>query len=156
MNRILAQDLDAPLPEAEWRAMRASMEDIKSTCWVAAEGVPEKAERQVVRWYKRLDMAVREDVLDLYTRGQPHPALAGALLEDIEAKLRRMNRPHRVGGIPASGDCDDPLSKTLLFEMASDAAMGWSWHDAKTLFVTIPPRALRRNRFNELEAWIGN
>ncbi|MCW2318553.1 uncharacterized protein YwqG [Rhodoblastus acidophilus] len=154
MNSILAQDLDSPLPEAEWRAMQASMEDIKSTCWVAAEGVPEKAERQVVRWYKRLDMAVREDVLDIYARGQRHPALAGAFLEDIEKKLRHMDRPHRVGGVPASGECDDPLNKTLLFEMASDAAMGWSWHGAGTLFVTISPSALRRNRFNKIEAWI--
>ncbi|MBB4196708.1 uncharacterized protein YwqG [Rhodoblastus sphagnicola] len=154
MDRILAQDLDAPLPEAEWCAIRASMEDFKSTCWVAAEGVPEKAECQVVRWYNRLDMAIREDVLDLYARGQRHPALAGARLRDIEEKLRKLDRPHRMGGIPASGQCDNPLELTLLIELATDAAMGWSWHDAGTLFVTTSPSALRRNRFNKLEAWI--
>ncbi|WP_367646772.1 DUF1963 domain-containing protein [Ruegeria arenilitoris] len=42
----------------------------------------------------------------------------------------------------------------LLFQFASDRALGWRWGDIGAFYVSIKDRDLRRSRFNSVEAWI--
>lgn len=179
LERLLAQDLDAPLPDTEWQAIQKSLEDCKSTYWREKSvglwaRIPEKVECGLTVSDRHIEMAVREDVLDLYTRPNgKHPAMSQPFVEEIEKKLRRMEMPHQMGGLarPIQGEFDlellqqDPIAfvrgkltklatPKLVFQIASDGAMGWMWGDVGALYVTMSSAALRLNRFKRVHAWI--
>ncbi len=178
LARLLAQDLDAPLPEAEWHAIQTSLDTCKSTYWRENAvslwaRTPEKVECGVAIGSSHIEMAVREDVLDLYTRPDgKHPTMTPAFVEEIEKKLRCMETPHRMGGMAsAQGAFDlgflqhDPIAfvrgqikrlatPKLVFQIASDDAMGWMWGDLRALNVAVSSTALRLNRFKRVHAWI--
>jgi hypothetical protein len=133
----------------------------------------EKAHVSVALSGQHLKMAIREDVLDLYTRpNSQHPAMSRAFVEELETKLRYMEMPHRMGGMAsARGELvvdflhDDPIAfvrgrlarlstPKLVFQIASDEAMGWMWGDLRALNVAVSSTALRLNRFKPVHAWI--
>ncbi len=159
MAHILTQDLDAPLPEEDWRPIEATFKT-KSTFWLKSpdSGVLERTEEGFYTddW---LRMALREDALDAYARNNgTNPVIPKDLLEEFETRLRSIyeNRPHRMGGQPGRIQPDGgPVPDgPLLFQMGSDEAMGWSWGDAGSLYVTIAPDDLREGRFDRVQAWI--
>ena len=158
LSHILAQDLDAPLPDAGWRGITASIEAAKTFVWqqTLSTKVLEKAEVGLVNSSRHMEMAVREDVLDIYARNNgTQPALAREFLDKIEKQLRYIDdRPHRMGDLPNPVQNEIDLDMTLLFQIASDGAMGWMWGDVGAFYVEIPPKALRRNRFSSVHAWI--
>ncbi|WP_133121895.1 DUF1963 domain-containing protein [Pleomorphomonas carboxyditropha] len=148
MKRILAQDLDAPLIDADWQA-------IEATC--RAKITEAGAPRIFIK--PHLKMAVREDLIDAYVRASgTGPAVPKALLPDVEARLRSIyeNRPHRMGGQPGRIQPDSgPVPHgALLFQMGSDDAMGWSWGDAGALYVSVSPDDLRQDRFDRVRGWL--
>lgn len=158
LDRILAQDLEAALPESEWNAILESFRKTKSVYWQKTYDtmVLRKTERGL-HTGKYLEMAVREDVLDIYTRNNgTQPPLPRGQLDDIERQLRYVEKrlPHRMGGQanPVQGEAD--ITTPLLFQIASDRAMGWMWGDLGALYVTVSPKDLRRNRFGHVDAWI--
>jgi uncharacterized protein YwqG len=157
LSRILAQDdLEAPLPEAEWRALTASVEAKKTTVWSRTidTSVLKKIEQGLPVNNRHLEMAVREDVLDIYTRDdKAHPALSGEFLDEIEKKLRYIQRPHRMGDVGDLIEREKAEGMTLLFQIWSDGPMGWMWGDLGALNVMISPQDLRRNRFDKVRAW---
>lgn len=155
-DHILAQDLDAPLADAEWRAIETTFEGATSSFWEKSFNtkVLKRTERGL-NTRPHLEMAVREDLLDVYTRNNAsQPSLPKELLDEIEERLRFIgDLPHRMGDRqnPVQGE---PADMPLLFQIASDMPMGWMWGDAGALYVTISPEDLRRNRFRSVHAWI--
>ena len=106
-----------------------------------------------------MDMALREDVLDLYTRdAAARAAIPQTLLDELEPQARRIgfrNIPHRMGGprdmVQDSEVQDDWM---LLFQIFSDDPMGWRWADVGGLFVFLPVDDLKAGRFDAVEAWV--
>ncbi|CAI9403660.1 hypothetical protein ANOBCDAF_04463 [Pleomorphomonas sp. T1.2MG-36] len=148
LTQILAKDLDAPLTDADWQA-------IETTCRAKL------AEADARRIYidQHLKMAVREDLIDAYVRASgTGPSVPDALLADVEARLRSIyeSRPHRMGGHPrrVQPDSGPVPDGSLLFQMGSDDAMGWSWGDAGALYVTMSLQDLQQGRFDRVNAWI--
>lgn len=159
-DRILAQDLELPLPGAEWDELVGALSESHSAYWTQSftdTRVLQKVERSL-NFQHHLEMAIREDVLDLYARGEGgRSALPAHIVEDLERRLRHIEagRPHRMGGHPnpvhnENGAEDGPL----LFQIASDQALGWGWGDLGALYVTIEVGDLRRHRYHQVHAWI--
>jgi uncharacterized protein YwqG len=106
-----------------------------------------------------LRFALREDLLDLYTRSAAAQAsIPQALRAELEPKLRHVGRsttPHRMGGprdlIQYREDPDDDV---LVFQISSDYAMGWMWGDLGALFVYLNPLYLKVRWFKRAHAWI--
>ena len=107
--------------------------------------------------------AVAQRHRDLTVRGGLLPSRAALRAEDlgggieaVEAQARYVEPglPHRVGGQanPVQGE-NDP-AQVLLFQLASDRAMGWMWGDVGALYVTMSPRDLKKHRFDRIEASI--
>jgi uncharacterized protein YwqG len=158
LKDIQAQNLDTALPEDDWSKIIGAVKNTTSTYWAKTGDtrVLAKVERSL-SFRKHVDMAIREDLLDLYTRSKDTcAALPAELIADLEPRLRYVypGLPHRMGGQanPVQGEAD--ASTPLLFQIASDRPMGWMWGDVGALYVTVSPDDLRRNRFNRLEAWI--
>jgi uncharacterized protein YwqG len=157
-GHVLAQDLDAPLPEAEWQAIEGSLEDAKSSYWQKTYDtrVLVKTER-TLSTSKHIEMAVREDVLDGYAcNSGTLDLLSREQIDEIEQKLRHIEEclPHRMGDMPNPVQGGLDAERVLLFQIATDRSMGWMWGDVGALYVTIYPHDLRRNRFDRLHAWI--
>jgi Domain of unknown function (DUF1963) len=158
LKDIQAQHLESAISEDDWSKILAAVKDTKSTFWAKTGDtrVLAKVEHSLF-FQKHLDMAVREDLLDLYTRSKASRAtLPTKLVADLQAKLRYVEPglPHRMGGQanPVQGDADP--STPLLLQIASDRPMGWMWGDVGALYVTVSPDDLRRHRFGRIEAWI--
>ncbi|WP_026792822.1 DUF1963 domain-containing protein [Pleomorphomonas oryzae] len=157
MAHILAQDLDAPMSDDDWRSIAATFKS-KSVFWQKTHFADalERVERGLST-DDQLRMAIREDALDAYARNNAtNPAIPRDLLDDVEARLRFINegRPHRMGGQPSLIQPHGPMEDAaLLFQMASDQAMGWNWADVGALYVTISLDDLRKGQFDRLHAW---
>lgn len=158
LGQILSQNLDAALPDEEWRKIVAAVKDTRSTFWERTfdTRVLRKVEKDL-SFRGHLRMAVREDLLDLYTRSKDACfALPAELFADLEQRLRyvEVGLPHRMGGQANPVQGEDDASTLLLFQIASDRALGWMWGDVGALYVKISADDLRRNRLDRLEAWI--
>jgi uncharacterized protein YwqG len=158
MTHILSQNLDAALPREEWDKISATFEKTTSAHWRKTfdTRVLHKVER-TLSFGKHLQMAVREDLLDLYAGNyEALGALPSETVSRLEEKLRFVcpGLPHRMGGQanPVQGEAD--VSGLLLFQIASDLPMGWVWGDVGALYVTVSADHLRRDRFGRVEAWI--
>ena len=150
-------DLDAPIAPGDWDDIAAQITSMKSVYWQKTyeTDVLRKVERGV-----RFDTsdAVREEVLDLYVSA-PSSAdgLDPAIVSDLEPRLRHFerDRPHKLGGIIDSV-YDDPLKKDhiLQFQIASDAATGWTMGDLGLLYVSIHKSDLAAGSFDDVRAWL--
>lgn len=156
-DQICSKDLTTPLTDEDWAEITRSLVTEKSTYWCLTGPVLQQVETPL-SMRNHLKMAIREDVLDLYCRGDI--ALAGLdpdQLDQVEQKLRHIEQglPHRMGGQPnpVQGDGLDP-GEALLFQLSSDKPMGWMWGDVGALYVTMPDTNLRKHRFKSLMASI--
>jgi hypothetical protein len=163
-RHILTQDLDALIGDENWAAMKAEMIAAETEYWTWSWSSEPLDLRKT--WATMFDfsntglqLALREDVLDLYTRDAAARAvIPPAILAEIEPKLRNIGisrAPHRMGGPRdvlqgyASRADDD-----LLFQIFSDDAMGWMWGDLGALFIYLKPSDLKARRFKRIYAWI--
>ncbi len=157
LDLIRTKDLDAPLSAADWAAIKGEFNAEKTVFWCAVDSrVLKKVERSLST-KRYLDMAIREDLLDLYTRDDDAlKALSGDQREILEQKLRYMDEgvPHRLGGQANPIQEGPSPNDELLFQIASDRAMGWMWGDLGALYVTIAPKRLRGSKFSALHAMI--
>ncbi|MGB3313635.1 MAG: DUF1963 domain-containing protein [Albidovulum sp.] len=157
MQRIDAEDPETPISAEEWEDMTATFSEGSALHWIEQFSVLQQRTSEI-HLKKHLDMAVREDILDLYTRDSTAlVALPLDLTEDVEerAKYIEPGLPHRLGGLPnpvQDGSLDQGYQ--LLFQVATDGAIGWMWGDVGALYVTISETNLRKCRFSNLEAWI--
>jgi hypothetical protein len=101
--------------------------------------------------------ALREDVLDLYSRDATgRDMIPAAMLEELLPMLRDIGcgkAPHRMGGPhDAAQEPDSPNDWMLLFQIYSDGPMGWMWGDVGALFVSVAKSDLAAGRFDQIEA----
>jgi hypothetical protein len=158
--RILGHDLEALLNANDWPALKAELTATPTVFWNSWHDGQRKVQRNVLDYASRwLTMALREDLLDLYTRdAASRAAIPPELLAVIEPKLRTIGisrAPHRMGG-PADvvQSYAEPTDDDLLFQIFSDNAMGWMWGDLGALFVYLKPFHLKRRWFGRAYAWI--
>ncbi|PIE12468.1 MAG: hypothetical protein CSA68_12610 [Rhodobacterales bacterium] len=157
-DQIRSKDLSAPLTDKDWADITGRFTMEKSVYWSQTGLVLQKVEKPLSVQKEHLKMAIREDVLDLYCRGDI--ALAGLdadQLDQLEQKLRHLAEglPHRMGGQPNPIQGDGLESgEALLFQLTSDLPMGWMWGDVGALYVTISDKNLKKHRFKGVTASI--
>ena len=167
-ERILAHDLDMPLPPGEWEALRTALDNDRCTYWVRGyrdlrEGAPMRVETSLLTLgSKGLDAAKVQIAADYYAASAEKRSLVPpSIVAALEPYWRRLysNRPHRMGGIhdpiqsePRLG----PVSEVLLFQIASDDAMHWVWGDAGAYYVFIDTDRLAKNDFTTVQAFFEN
>ncbi|MCB9383360.1 MAG: DUF1963 domain-containing protein [Bryobacterales bacterium] len=161
LHELLAQaaknDLDAPVAPGDWDAIVTEIGSMKSEYWTKTYGTNllQKVERGV---HFSLNDVLREEALDRYA-SPPSSAhgLEADLLADLEPRLRNLEceRPHKLGG-SIDSVYDEPLEEEhlLLFQLASDAAIGWIWGDLGFLYVSIHPSDLEAGSFDNVKAWL--
>jgi uncharacterized protein YwqG len=160
-RHILTQDLDALMGDESWAAMKAKMIAAETEYWMGSDPEDLRKIRTTLLDYADhgLKFALREDLLDLYTRSAAARAsIPEALRAELEPKLRNIYRattPHRMGG-PREllQNCADPDDDDLLFQIGSDYAMGWMWGDLGALFVYLSPVYLKMRWFKRADARI--
>lgn len=158
LHLVMSQDLDAPLSDADWMALRARLAAPGPAHWHKWEAWQLKVRRSLMdhagKW---AEFALREDVLDLYTRSK---AARAAIPTDILARAETFFRHvpnddalNRMGGPrdpvqsyarPEEGD--------LVFQFGSDARLGWMWGDVGALYVYMSADDLKARRFARAEA----
>ncbi len=157
MREVDSHDLESFITAQEWASLISDFSESSTECWTKRGDILTKNSRDI-RFQKHLDMAIREDVLDLYTCDYETPeTLSPDLISDVEEKVKYIepDLPHRLGGLPNLVQ-DRPLNQDdqLLFQIGTDMPMGWMWGDVGALYVTIPSKNLKRCRFSRLDAWI--
>ena len=161
-RNILTQDLDALMGDESWAAMKAEMIAAQTEYWTWSDhpiGLRKMRLTMLDFADHGLKFALREDLLDLYTRSAAAQAsIPQALRAELEPKLRNIYRattPHRMGG-PRDllQNWADPDDDDLLFQIGSDYAMGWMWGDLGALFVYLSPLYLKVRWFKRAHAWI--
>jgi uncharacterized protein YwqG len=161
-RHVLTQDLDALMGDESWAAMKAGMIAAQTEYWTWSDHPIDlrKMRLSMLDFADHgLRFALREDLLDLYTRSAAAQAsIPQALRAELEPKLRHVGRsttPHRMGGprdlIQYREDPDDDV---LVFQISSDYAMGWMWGDLGALFVYLNPLYLKVRWFKRAHAWI--
>lgn len=153
---LLSQDLDAALPDAEWERLEAELRSQSNEYWCRVSSPRLMVKTRSELFSKSdLEMAVREDVLDLYTRSADSRAsLPVSILEDIEPKLRHVDIAHRLGGQRTQIQNDHEGGSILLFQLSSDPAMGWMWGDLGALNVNVSLLQLLLGRYRRPHGWI--
>ena len=157
---VVKQDHDAALPEAEWATIRARLTAARTVNWyvdIRSQSARRSETDLLSRNPRAMEFALREDVLDLYTRDAAgRDLIPPAMLEELLPLVRDIgcgNAPHRMGGPPdAVQEPDTREDRTMLFQMFSDYPIGWMWGDVGALYVTIPKSDLKALRFDRIEA----
>ncbi|MCP4082834.1 MAG: DUF1963 domain-containing protein [Planctomycetaceae bacterium] len=157
MQKVDEHDPETTITAQEWAEMTSAFSKSSAHYWMKQVNVMRKASRDI-RYDTHIGMAIREDLLDLYTRDNKASVnLPSSLVEDVEEKARYIepDLPHRLGGLPNPvQDISLGQSDQLLFQIASDSAMGWMWGDVGALYITISENDLRKSRFSRIDAWI--
>jgi hypothetical protein len=157
-ERVFREDLDAPLRDEDWAAVRTELGASPVAYWVPWSAWVLKTRRDLMdhvpKWV--LEIAMCEDALDLYSRdATSRSAIPTELLEQLEPKLRNVQVPHRMGGprdaIQGYAEASDGH---LLFQLCSDNALGWMWGDIGALFVYIGRDDLAAGRLDQCHARI--
>jgi uncharacterized protein YwqG len=96
---------------------------------------------------------------DLYVASrEKRDLIPQTLLEELEPKWRSLTySAHRMGGYhdPVQSDVGEyPRSYVLLFQIASDNAMEWTWGDAGAIYVYVGTDALKQNDFTQITAYL--
>jgi hypothetical protein len=150
---ILGQDLDALLAPADWAALHARLAAPGPVHWQRWNLWHLKVRRSLMdHASKWADFALREDVLDLYTRDEAsRAAIPPEALTQLERRLRHVepgDALHRMGGPrdPVQS-LAEPGDGELLFQFGSDLAFGWMWGDVGALYVYLSAADLKAGRF---------
>lgn len=159
---VLTQDLDAILPADQFNAVVAKLSKARSETWTVDNRQKSlwKVEAEIFgphRIKQAMEFALRENVLDLYTRDAAGRAMIPPeLLAELEPLVRDIgcgDAPHRMGGPCDAVQWEDaPSDSVLLFQIFSDYPMGWMWGDVGALYVTLPKRHLKTGVFETLKA----
>jgi hypothetical protein len=162
-DQILSHDLDMPLRPEDWEALRAALDEARTTYWVIGhrdlgQAAPTRVETSLLTLGSKGLYASKVQVAaDYYvTSAEKRAIVPPALIEALEPFWRRLydNRPHRMGGIHDPIQSDPrvgPVSEVLLFQIQSDDAMHWVWGDAGAYYVFIDTERLAKNDFTELK-----
>lgn len=159
-RHILAKDGEALLGTDDWLALKAELTASPTEYWNKWIFARRKVRRDLLDYHGGwLKIAMREDVLDLYTRDAvARSSIPPAIRADIEPKLRHVGNDrllHRMGGPrDALQGYASPTDDELLFQISSDEALGWMWGDVGALFVYLSPAGLKARRFKKVDAWI--
>jgi uncharacterized protein YwqG len=160
-RHILTQDLDALMGDESWAAMKAKMVAAETEYWTSYGAMELRKMRSTMFDFADhgLKFALREDLLDLYSRSAAAQAsIPEALRAELEPKLRHVSRsstPHRMGGPrDVMQGWADPDDDDLLFQIGSDDAMGWMWGDLGALCVYLSPLYLKVRWFKRADARI--
>lgn len=150
---IMAQDLESVLPLADWAALRARLTAPGPAHWQKWNLGQVKVRHSLMdRAGNWPGFALREDMLDLYTRdAASRAAIPSEALAQLERKLRHSeprDALHRMGGPrdPVQS-LAEPEDGELLFQFASDLALGWMWGDVGAFYVYLSAADLKAGRF---------
>jgi len=154
--QIKKHRIDAEMPDGAWQALKAKLTSEKteywSNCYSDGSGMW-RLKRCLLDYGKpHIGNEPREGLLDTYARNADSLAsIPPEIRAALEPKLRWSNVPHRMGGPcdPIQG-CTSRDDGDLLFQIASDEAMGWVWADLGTLCVYVNPADLKLRRFGQL------
>lgn len=157
-DEIRARTLTAPLRKADWVAITKILSDQeKAHFWRQRNSYLLPVEKTLAIEARHLDMAIREDILDLYARGTIGLAsLSKKKLRMLEQGLRHFEgqAPHRMGGHPNLVQYFElEPEEALLFQLNTDGPMGWMWGDCGIFYVTMLREDLKQNKFGRLEAF---
>ena len=166
--RILEHDLDGPMSADEFRRILDALAADTHEYWAMVRGgtgvdraIPVPIRMSLTALAARgFDAALWEVAADLYVASPAHRELIPKpLLARCEPRWRTLydNRPHRMGGLydgVQSTPDPGPTSRVLLFQLATDNAMQWSWGDAGALYVTIDVARLDARDFSTVETWL--
>jgi uncharacterized protein YwqG len=148
--------LDADLPDGEWQALKAKLMSETTEYWSNCYGDGSAMWRHVQSLFdfgkRHIGDEPREGLLDTYTRSAASQvSIPPEIRAELEPKLRYTNVPHRMGGPcdPIQGSAT-PDDGDMLFQIASDEAMGWVWADLGTLCVYVDPADLKARRFGQV------
>lgn len=149
--RILAQNMDARMPDRDWAALKESLSTTVMIWSTQHYGGAAMRFEHKLYLGNALEMALREDLLDLYARGEL--VLPDAQMADLEEGLRVTSEvPHRMGGFPNPIQGDIETDSALLFQLSSDVALGWMWDDAGALYVDVPPKDLTSANYSRVKS----
>lgn len=151
------KDLCAPIAASDWNEIAEQIASLKGVYWNKTNGTDVLRKVETGINYS-LDNFVRADILDSYVSPATSPIKLGPdLIANLEPRMRNLetDRPHKLGGLVDSV-YDDPLKKDhiLLFQLASDAAVGWIFGDLGLIYVSIHPSELEAGSFDNVKAWL--
>ncbi|MEP0471122.1 MAG: DUF1963 domain-containing protein [Roseobacter sp.] len=155
LKNVRSKNLDDPISTTDWQSIREQFSEAKSVFWLKAESrVLAKVERGLSTDL-HLHMAIREDLLDLYTRdANGLQALSQEQRDAFEHRLRYIeeNLPHRIGGHANPVQGGTMPGHQLVIQLATDKPMGWMWGDVGAIYVMMKPKDLKSMRFKNLYA----
>ena len=158
LNLAGTMDLDASITPEEWENITAQIASMKSVYWQKTyeTDVLRKVETGID--YAAFPNVIREEVLDFYTASATTVnGIDPAIIANLEPRLRHLEtaRPHKLGGYIDSY-YEEPLKDDhlLLFQVPSDAAIGWICGDLGLIYVSIHKSDLQAGRFDKVEAWL--
>jgi uncharacterized protein YwqG len=159
-GEVLGHDQNRFLTDAGWLPIRERLTSSTSITWYIRD-----EQTHALRILHRLlseaaspmVMALREDVLDLYTRdAATRAAIPQTILDELEPQARVIaypTAPHRMGGPhDVVQEPDEQNDSMLLFQIFSDYPMGWMWADVGALYVSVEKSDLAAGRFDRIEA----
>lgn len=152
LRNVLCQDLDVPISPADWNAILTEFNQSKSVYWSQADSKCLRKAETGLALDRHLTMAVREDILDLYTCDgtglQSHDAFQR---DAFEEQLRYIDPhlPHRIGGHLNPVQGEGLFGNELMLQLASDGPMGWVWGDLGAVYVMTSPRDVKKGRFKK-------
>ena len=167
-DHVLSHELDTPLAEGEWEAIRYRLEEHSCVHWMmgyrdVGDAVPTRVETSLITLAEKgLRAASVQIAADYYVASpEKRSMVPPALVQAIEPYWRRLysNRPHRMGGVHDPIQSDPrigPTREVLLFQIASDDAMHWTWGDGGAYYVFIDTDRLARNDFTYVKAFFEN
>jgi hypothetical protein len=155
---IGARDLDTPIDANAWQAIQERLQRESHSAWtydsVEWNGARHFSLREIV---SRIDFDRRAGGDALLADYYVDPARRALIPTELRAayepywRMLEHNMPHRIGGYHDGVQSDarrGPTTELLLFQIASDPAMTWSWGDNGAYYVFITPDDLERGAFD--------
>ena len=155
LRNVLSQDLEASVPADDWNEILAQFSQPKSVHWSQAGSKCLRKVETGLALDQHLTMAIREDILDLYTRDETALQSHGTFQRDVfEEQMRYIDPhlPHRIGGHPNPVQGEGPRGYELMLQLGSDAPMGWVWGDLGAVYVMTSPSDVKKGRFKKIFA----
>jgi uncharacterized protein YwqG len=153
-SAVLAHDLDSPIPDEVWQAIKARLQKDAFRFWRYASEERNGESRHVVFYetevsaYTGRRFGIGELVADYYVDAARRSLIPPSVLAEFEPHWRSLyhNRPHRMGGYHDGLQSDaqiGPTRELLLFQIATDDAMHWCWGDVGAYYVLLDADALK-------------
>ena len=161
-SAALAHDLDSPIPENAWHALKARLRQDTFRFWTYqwpdrnGESLHVSFAESEISADRDQRTGVSELVADYYVDAARRSLIPSAVLAEFEPHWRSLhhNRPHRMGGYHDGVQSEariGPSRELLLIQIASDDAMHWSWGDAGAMYFFLDPDGLEKLNFSSAE-----